>query len=78
MRVLGDQPGALKDGNVLLYCSERHVVTAGQRGDTDFTDQGAGQDVSTCPVGEGPEDAVNLVVSERAWDPLIYNHQVVR
>ena len=67
-----DKPGALEGGDVLLHGGERHRVAPGEGRDRPRALHRHLEDVAPGGVGEGVEEAIDLVVAER-----IYNHKVV-
>ena len=71
--LLGDESRPLEHGHVLLHRGEAHVVLACHRGDRLLALDGTFEDVSTRPIGERLEDAVDVSVRQIHT----YNHIVV-
>ena len=71
--LLGNKRRSLKHGHVLLHRGETHVVLACHCGNRLLALDGTFEDVSTRPIGERLEDAVDVGVRQ----VHIYNHIVV-
>src|SRR5262249_56793843 len=69
---LGDEPGALEDGDVLLHGGEAHRVALRQRRHAVPAPDGQRDDVAPSAVAKGVEDPVDIGLGT-----LIYNHLVV-
>jgi hypothetical protein len=70
---LGDEPGPLEYGHVLLHGSKRHVVLRGELADRRVGEHDARQDVAARHIGEGAEHLVERDGGRRST----YNHLVV-
>ncbi len=70
--LLGDEPGSLEHGDVLLHRRKAHGVVAGQLCDTLAAVQRPQDDVTPGRIGEGGEDLVGIEAALHR-----YNHTVV-
>ena len=71
--LFGDQVGTFQNGHVLLYGCERHLVPRGQLADRRVRGHHPSEDVASCGISQGSEQAVEVFGRRLA----MCNHMVV-